>query len=414
MILYAYVANGGTLGEPTATIAYGYEVENQAWADQLTSYNGEAIRYDASGNPTTYRGYTMTWQGRRLTGATGNGNTLSYSYDENGLRTQKTVNGTATQYRYHGSVLISQVTGNDTLLFSYGANGNVVAVNYNGTYYYYVRNGQDDIIRLIDGSNNTVVEYSYDSWGRLLSCTGSLASTLGTQNPFRYRGYVYDTETGLYYLQTRYYDPEVGRFINADGYVSTGQGVLGHNMYAYCLNGPMNRKDTVGNRAVWNRNGGYDENERDVTDEINVALFRVAKEAEAIHKLVDMIGIFTRDGYFCGRLNIYIMFKDKVDHKKPWDIKRDDQWESTIGTSYPGYDTSVIYRGKRVTPENLGNITYGYLGAAYGIPLVSLIGGSYYAAGFPTDEAGLKNEVGDWQYVWTGYMYYFSDCFGIK
>ena len=158
----------------------------------------------------------MTWQGRRLTGATNGTTTTAYTYDENGLRTQKTVNGTATQYRYHGSVLISQVSGNDKLLFSYDANGNVVAVNYNGTYYYYVRNGQNDVIRLIDGSNNTVVEYSYDSWGRQISCTGTLATTLGAQNPFRYRGYVYDTDTGLYYLQTRYYDPEVGRFINAD------------------------------------------------------------------------------------------------------------------------------------------------------------------------------------------------------
>ena len=244
---YAYVANGGTLGTATDTITYGYEAEHQAWADQLTSYDGEAIRYDASGNPTTYRGYTMTWQGRRLTGATGNGNTLSYSHDENGLRTQKTVNGTATQYRYHGSVLISQVTGSNKLLFSYDANGNAVAVNYNGTYYYYVRNGQNDVIRLIDGSNNAVVEYTYDSWGRLLSCTGSLASTLGTQNPFRYRGYVYDTETGLYYLQTRYYDPETARFINADAYASTGQGVLGNNMYLYCGNNPVVRADDEGN-----------------------------------------------------------------------------------------------------------------------------------------------------------------------
>ena len=247
---YAYVANGGTLGTATDTITYGYEAEHQAWADQLTSYDGEAIRYDASGNPSTYRGYTMTWQARRLTGATGNGNTLSYSYDENGLRTQKTVNGTATQYRYHGSVLISQVTGSNKLLFSYDANGNAVAVNYNGTYYYYVHNGQNDVIRLIDGSNNTVVEYTYDSWGRLLSCTGSFASTLGTQNPFRYRGYVYDTETGLYYLQTRYYDPETARFINADIYVSTGQGVLGNNMYLYCGNNPVVRADDEGD--FWN------------------------------------------------------------------------------------------------------------------------------------------------------------------
>ena len=196
----------------------------------------------------------MTWNGRQLATATNGTNTISYSYDENGIRTQKTVNGVATNYNYHGSALISQVTGNDTLLFSYDANGNAAAVNYNGTYYYYVRNGQNDIIRLIDGDNNTVVEYAYDSWGRQISCTGSLASTLGAQNSFRYRGYVYDEETGFYYLQTRYYDPEAGRFINADIYVSTGQGVLGHNMYAYCGNNSIIRHDMQGN--IWNTLAG--------------------------------------------------------------------------------------------------------------------------------------------------------------
>ena len=246
---YAYVADGGTLEEPTDTITYGYDSANQQWADQLTSYDGEDIRYDANGNPTTYRGYTMAWQGRRLTGATNGTNTISYSYDENGIRTQKAVNGTVTNYNYHGSALISQVTGNDTLLFSYDAAGNVVAVNYNGTYYYYVRNGQNNIIRLIDGDNNTVVEYAYDSWGTPLSTTGTLATTLGVQNPFRYRGYVYDAETGLYYLQTRYYDPEVSRFINADSYISTGQGILGNNMYAYCGNNPISYVDISGTNA---------------------------------------------------------------------------------------------------------------------------------------------------------------------
>lgn len=152
------------------------------------------------------------------------------------------------------SVRSAQVTGSNKLLFSYDANGNVVAVNYNGTYYYYVRNGQNDVIRLIDGNNNTVVEYSYDSWGKQIACTGSLASTLGNLNPFRYRGYVYDTETGFYYLQSRYYDPISIRFINADIYVSTGQGVLGHNMYAYCGNNPIIRHDMQGN--IWNTLAG--------------------------------------------------------------------------------------------------------------------------------------------------------------
>ena len=164
----------------------------------------------------------------------------------NGIRTQKTVNGTVTNYNYHGSALISQVTGNDTLLFSYDASGNVVAVNYNGTYYYYVRNGQGDVVRLIDGENNTVVEYAYDSWGTPLSTTGTLASTLGAQNPFRYRGYVYDAETCWYYLQSRYYDSKTCRLLSSDVLLSTGRGVLGHNAYAYCGNSPANRRDMSG------------------------------------------------------------------------------------------------------------------------------------------------------------------------
>ena len=121
-----------------------------------------------------------------------------------------------------------------------------IAVTCNGTEYYYVRNAQGDIVKLIDSTGATVVEYTYDSWGKLLSTTGSLATTLGSDQPFRYRGYVYDTETSLYYLQTRYYDPSTCRFLSADVVLSTGQGVLGHNAYAYCGNNPTSRVDSGG------------------------------------------------------------------------------------------------------------------------------------------------------------------------
>ena len=120
------------------------------------------------------------------------------------------------------------------------------AKSYNGTEYYYLRNGQNDIVGLMDESGVRMVEYIYDAWGKLISTTGTLATTLGADNPFRYRGYYYDTETGLYYLTTRYYDPEVCRFISADVYMSTGQGVLGGNMWAYCLNNPVVFSDNIG------------------------------------------------------------------------------------------------------------------------------------------------------------------------
>ena len=132
------------------------------------------------------------------------------------------------------------------MLFSYDQGGNVISVNYNGTDYYYLRNGQNDIVKLIDGSGSAVVEYSYNSWGEQTGCAGTLSTALGILNPFRYRGYVYDEETGLYYLQSRYYDPDLCRFISADVYLSTGQGVLGCNAFAYCANEPVSYSDEMG------------------------------------------------------------------------------------------------------------------------------------------------------------------------
>ena len=138
------------------------------------------------------------------------------------------------------------------LRFSYDAAGSVVAVDYSTdggstfTTYYYLRNAQNDIVKLIDSSGTTVVEYIYDSWGKLLSVTGTLANTVGADQPFRYRGYVYDEETEWYYLRSRYYDPNTGRFISADVLLSTGQGVIGHNSFAYCNNNPIIMIDSEG------------------------------------------------------------------------------------------------------------------------------------------------------------------------
>ncbi len=242
----------GTLGTPTSTVNYAYT--NSAWGDQLTSYAGQTITYDEMGNPTTYRGYTMAWRGKQLTSASNGTNSLTFEYNEDGLRQKKTVNNVVTDYFYNGSVLIGMQRGTMKFLFSYDAGGNVVSVKYitaNDTNeYYYLRNAQGDIVKLIDANGVSVVEYTYDTWGKKVTTTGSLAGTLGLFQPFRYRGYVYDWETGFYYLQSRYYDPTTGRFISADVLLSTGQGVLGHNCYAYCLGNPGNMTDDGGNRPA--------------------------------------------------------------------------------------------------------------------------------------------------------------------
>ena len=135
--------------------------------------------------------------------------------------------------------------GSNKLHFTYDSLG-PASVTYNGVKYFYLKNAQGDVTGLVNASGTQVVSYTYDPWGAPMSTGGTMAATLGAANPLRYRGYVYDTETGFYYVSSRYYNPEVGRWINADGYVSTGQGVLGNNMFAYCGNNPVNRVDHTG------------------------------------------------------------------------------------------------------------------------------------------------------------------------
>ena len=194
-----------------------------------------------------------TWKhGRQLASMTDGSTTWSYTYNADGLRTRRAGGVMVYDYVYNGSQLTQLTIANrtsrtfHTLYIAYDASGVPMSVDYNGTTYYYVTNVQGDVIGLLDANGNSVVEYTYDAWGNILSTTGSLKDTLGAHNPLRYRGYVYDSETELYYLQSRYYNPDLGRFINADAFASTGQGLLGNNMLAYCRNNPVNSFDPNG------------------------------------------------------------------------------------------------------------------------------------------------------------------------
>ncbi|MBQ8215091.1 MAG: RHS repeat-associated core domain-containing protein [Clostridia bacterium] len=148
-------------------------------------------------------------------------------------------------------MVITNGTSVKTMKFYYDAEGRPMCLDYNGTMYFYITNLQGDVVALSD-QYGEVIRYEYDAWGKPI-VSEYYFSTHGEvmqNNPLRYRGYIYDNETGFYYLQSRYYDPVVGRFINADGYVSTGQGVSGYNMYAYCGNNPVNRSDSTGDSWV--------------------------------------------------------------------------------------------------------------------------------------------------------------------
>ena len=154
------------------------------------------------------------------------------------------------QYYLNGSMIVAEVTGDVQTDYYYDESGNVFGFKRGNSEYYYIRNGQGDIIGILDSSGTQVVSYVYDSWGKLVSISGSQADTIGEMNPFRCRGYYYDTESGLYYLQSRYYDPEIGRFINADGWLGANGDILAYNLLAYCGNNPVNLSDPTGEVAA--------------------------------------------------------------------------------------------------------------------------------------------------------------------
>ena len=241
-VFYPYTT--GALTSATQTISYNYAV---SWGDQLLNYNGgPTILYDQIGNPLSYGDYTFTWQkGRQLASATKNGETFNFTYDADGQRTWKMGSTTGEQCIYASGLLVYWTDGENIQKFTYDPDGIALGVNLNGTDYYYLYNAQGDVIALYDSTGTIVVEYVYDSWGKVLSVSGSEANTIGALNPLRYRGYFYDTDLGFYLLETRYYDPETGRFINADGIVDN-RGVQTTNLYSYCANNPINNKDSSG------------------------------------------------------------------------------------------------------------------------------------------------------------------------
>ena len=267
----------------TRTYSYG----DTNWKDKLTEFDGDSITYDANGNPLTYRdGMSFEWEnGRILKKINTSDKSVQMSYDSNGMRTQKSVDGVKTNYYYDSSNNLFALTqGSDTLFFFYDNSGEVMSVSCNGTMYYYIKDLQDDIteivdkdgtptamsfddtmyyyiknlqgdiVKIVNQDGNTVVTYTYDAFGKITKQTDTTTYGIAKLNPFRYRGYVYDDETGLYYLQSRYYDPVTGRFINADVYCDTNTDIFGTNMFNYCNNDPINQVDPKGTDAIWLQN----------------------------------------------------------------------------------------------------------------------------------------------------------------
>ena len=226
--------------------------------DLLASYDGESIQYgpaeDRSPNPTLYRGLNLTWsKGRQLAAASGRGKTMAFTYNHMGLRTGKTVNGMEHKYVLEGTKILQDTyTGVDYL---YDNEDKVCGMICGGVAYYFMKNLQDDIIAITNAAGNVIARYTYDAWGAhtvqgvavmsgAYCTTAAFGEEIAQKNLFRYRSYVWDDDLRMYYLQSRYYDPQTGRFINADEVLS--EGILGANLFAYCLNNPVCCYDSDG------------------------------------------------------------------------------------------------------------------------------------------------------------------------
>ncbi len=263
---YAYTTDStenvkSTTPIETKTYAYGYDL----WTDALTNFNGSSITYDYAMNPTAWtKGRTLSWENEKSLASISDGtNTATYTYNGDRLRTKKVTGSKTTEYYILDGTYVGEkttVNGNTyRISYVYDENGAPTGLNIDGSACYFVKNLQGDVIALMGSDGGVFATYSYDAWGNIISIKDAYGAEVTNPgnyallNPFRYRGYMYDDETGFYYLRSRYYDPEVGRFINADNadVLTLSEGPsTDKNLYAYCDNNPVTRADNGG--EFWN------------------------------------------------------------------------------------------------------------------------------------------------------------------
>ena len=255
---YSLTAEGTT---PTNLyLTYTYSYSTSGWGDLLTSYNGREITYDEIGNPINYYNgfsYTFSWTGKELTGIVNYGDTYSFTYNDAGIRTTKTKNGVTTTYYLSGSQILAEETSGNVTVYIYDSEGLPLGMQYHkASYaedvwdvYLYEKNIFGDIVAIYDEAGTKLISYKYDAYGCCVSKEHNGGySTTAYNNPFRYRGYYYDRDLELYYLNARYYDGYTGRFISPDDvlYLGANGDLLSYNLYAYCSNNPVMYVDPTG------------------------------------------------------------------------------------------------------------------------------------------------------------------------
>ncbi|MBO4767278.1 MAG: RHS repeat-associated core domain-containing protein [Lachnospiraceae bacterium] len=246
---YSYDAYGNlqtvktTKNGQTTVQRYSY---SSAWSDELTSFDGRSTTYGTFGKPVEYyNGMSFTWAAGKLATVRNGETSASYLYDYQGLREEKIVNGATTRYIYEGHDLIAELSA-DPIYFTYDGTFHLVGFEWNGAAYYYQYDIFGDVVGIVNAAGETLCTYSYDLWGAITEITGD--QTLAERNPIRYRGYYYDNETGFYYLETRYYDPQVKRFLSYDDLESFFYGAEEdmESLFVYCGNNPVRNWDFDG------------------------------------------------------------------------------------------------------------------------------------------------------------------------
>ena len=256
-----YAFTTGTLGTATKTETLGYN--DSSWGDRLTSWQGTTITYDEIGNPTWYSIDYLTcllsWNGRQLASFENMDGLRTYTYNDEGIRIAKNDRGTLHTYQVNGTQIVSETWGIHTIFYVYDEMGSIAGMRYRTSNYaegvfdefLFEKNLQGDVVAIYNVSGIKLVSYTYDAWGKVTTAYHNGGVSTGARyNPFRYRGYYYDDDTGLYYLNSRYYDPGTGRFINADIYINANGGLQGYNMFAYCNNNPVMYTDPNGDFAI--------------------------------------------------------------------------------------------------------------------------------------------------------------------
>ncbi len=308
---YVYDNGGNILSKTKKNLTTGvtissdsFEYNDSSWEDLLTKYNNESITYDTIGNPVSIGNKVLTWKnGRQLASYTNNNYSILYKYNLNGVRTEKVVNNVKTEYCLENNKIIFEKTG-DIIIYYLYSDEEIIGFVYNNNKYYYIKNLQKDIIGILNSSNDLLVSYEYDAYGNILSIKDSNNQNIvdqthiGIINPFRYRGYYYDKETNLYYLNSRYYNPEWGRFLNADFAFGENKDIFSYNLFAYVSNSPITYIDVdgYGRTVVIVYNGGKkltlqaEYSEYFVTGDLDVEMYYVVYVDDFVEVWNDLKG----------------------------------------------------------------------------------------------------------------------------